>query len=941
MVAVAPSSARQGGSVSPAVPRMAAAQENAPAVESRERVNSYADLLRHHGFTIELRGPWAGNGHSQRTQGWKLHISAIPIQARQLLSAIVPILRMRQVPFKVARDEGMLSLLNEGAFGATQIGKFITVYPLTDTDSRPLAEELIAATDHFDGPAVLTDLQLGRVVYTRYGGFNPDLQRDRLGHVYSVLRDAGGFVRPDQRAVPFVQPNGVANPFSEIAKAHRTVLPGAGRGKLFGPGYLLLRVIKPNAKGSVFLALDMQDQTRVAAKVIKEGRAHCMSDRYGRDIRNRLQHQLTLHRALAGRICVPTADTYFEVAGNGYLVLDYLDGVDFGASIGDYFGALLPAQQQQLISRFAVLAEVIDGLHAAGCVHRDLAPTNIRIRPDGSIYLLDLELTHLLKSDTLPFTQGTPGFMSPEQQAGMPPTCADDVFGLGALMVLFFTGIDPRRVLFGTEQGRVEQLCVLGDLPAELASLVARCVGTEPGQRANLAEVGDVLNRAAAALHWTGATHDKGGRTATGLTIEKTQALAHRCLSAAARGLLHGVSLDTQSGLWLSPLVQGSTHAPADLTSNYALHRSASRGVAGVVYALARLARFGFAELETRERVERAIDWLLTHAPTPDDQLPGLHFGEAGVALAIVEAVRSGLIERGAWLDKYLDEALEGPLDWPDVTHGAAGQGIAALACGDVLQDARLASRSSRCAQYLIETQEPDGGWMLPEGVAAMTGSRYTGFAHGVAGEVYFLAEYAARFNNVDAAQAARRGAHWLAAHAERTGGPGNTLSWPIKLNERQVWKWWCHGAPGIALTFLKLFETTGEDRYAEVAVAGLHAHPSNIRYSNFSQCHGLSGLGEIYLEAARVLGGEAWLFRAARIGEVLFWLAHENEGRVTWLVEDPYRATGDLMIGCAGVAHFLLRLCHDGLSGPLLLDGCCRGARAASLAGKGVIARK
>jgi hypothetical protein len=36
--------------------------------------------------------------------------------------------------------------------------------------------------------------------------------------------------------------------------------------------------------------------------------------------------------------------------------------------------------------------------------------------------------------------------------------------------------------------------------------------------------------------------------------------------------------------------------------------------------------------------------------------------------------------------------------------------------------------------------------------------------------------------------------------------------------------------------------------------------------------------------------------------------------------VEDPFRATADLMIGCAGVAHFLLRLRHDELSAPLLL---------------------
>ena len=85
-------------------------------------------------------------------------------------------------------------------------------------------------------------------------------------------------------------------------------------------------------------------------------------------------------------------------------------------------------------------------------------------------------------------------------------------------------------------------------------------------------------------------------------------------------------------------------------TTEYRLYRSANRGVAGVVYLLARLARHGYLAESARARVGQAVDWLLTHAPTSDDQLPGLHFGEAGVAVALAEAVRSGLIDEGTWL---------------------------------------------------------------------------------------------------------------------------------------------------------------------------------------------------------------------------------------------------------------------------------------------------
>jgi lantibiotic modifying enzyme len=304
--------------------------------------------------------------------------------------------------------------------------------------------------------------------------------------------------------------------------------------------------------------------------------------------------------------------------------------------------------------------------------------------------------------------------------------------------------------------------------------------------------------------------------------------------------------------------------------------------------------------------------------------LQGLHFGEAGVAVAIAEAVAAGLIDGGIWLDEYLKEALAGPVDWPDVTHGAAGQGIAVLACADLLKSPKLSQLAHRCAQYLLTSQDADGGWTLPEGVEEMTGVRYTGFAHGTAGIVYFLCEYAALFEHSGAVNAARLGAEWL-VHQGQPARSGMALYWPTQVGGDEVWRWWCHGAPGIALSFLKLFELTADERYANIAQRALYSHPIDVRYSNLSQCHGLSGLGEIYLEASRVLGERRWLDRAERIGNVLLQLGRQASGGVTWLVEDPFSPTADLMVGCGGVAHFLLRLAGgrkvSHLGPPLLLS--------------------
>ncbi len=132
--------------------------------------------------------------------------------------------------------------------------------------------------------------------------------------------------------------------------------------------------------------------------------------------------------------------------------------------------------------------------------------------------------------------------------------------------------------------------------------------------------------------------------------------------------------------------------------------------------------------------------------------------------------------------------------------------------------------------------------------------------------------------------------------------GVSNTL--------RFGWKWWCHGSPGIALAFLQLYRQTENGSFAEIAEKALNIHVATARTSNLSTCHGLVGLGEIYLEAAFVLGERKWLKRAEAVASTVLTLARSGPGgRINWLVEDPYQITADLMVGSAGVLHFLARL--------------------------------
>ena len=91
--------------------------------------DDYLWVLKQYRLDFTERGPWATVGKSTRVQGWKLHLSSIPTEAISLLISVIPILLKHGMSFKIATSEKVLGMLNEGELGATQVGKFVTVYP--------------------------------------------------------------------------------------------------------------------------------------------------------------------------------------------------------------------------------------------------------------------------------------------------------------------------------------------------------------------------------------------------------------------------------------------------------------------------------------------------------------------------------------------------------------------------------------------------------------------------------------------------------------------------------------------------------------------------------------------------------------------------------------------------------------------------------------------
>ncbi len=899
---------------------------------------NYVDTLISYGFVPECFGPWASVGEVCVTQGWKLHISTIPVEAQRLLSTLILLIgKHRIVCFKIAASEDHLIRLNSGEYGNTQIGKFVTIYPENDREAVQLARDINSITKGFRGPIVTSDLRIGDIVYARYGSFKGHVLYNRLGSPYVAIQGAAGLLVEDKYSVPFTSPPHIDNPFinagfsyvDEVNQQHVDASLAPNQSKLFGPGFLVIDSIQIKPHGSVFQAIDLRSQENVGLRIIKQGRAYCLSDSYGRDATDRLRNERDVISAIGTHVNCPAVDCFFERNGNAYLSLNYLEGKPFRQIVAEFLSispwkAHSHVERCNMLGLYAACVTQIIRLHKLGYIHRDVTPSNIYVCNNGKVCILDFEMS-CKEGDASPhFSGGTPGFASPQQFAGEKPTCNDDVYSLGAVGVFLLTGLNP-ELLVSLGNGLPCCLTELTGVPLDFGVILAKCFDETPTCRPNATWLLQAITSYASDLQTEQHVNTVPQRSDAKLFRSAVASAGdvEKSINRGLLGILEDVALDDRNGLWLSQQIDMKYRGVANAKEKLVLLRDSHRGVAGVVYTLARLSRYGFATSTSQAKVDSAIQWLIENKPSQDKSLPGLNFGEAGIAVALTEAIYSNIIKGRREIDIHIESALNGRLDWPDITHGAAGQGIAAMHCARLLQNESIGQHAHKCAEYLLKTQNPNGSWVMPDGVEGMSGDSLTGFAHGVAGVAYFLSSYSLTYGSEASREACFSAAKWLTSVA-RSEKETNALRWTVSSKRTEEWGWWCHGGPGIALAFLHMYCHTGIDEFASIAKRALRCHAKIVLHNNLSQCHGLSGLGEIYLDAFRILDDEEWLERAQSVAHTIITLGRSGRsGGLTWTVEDPTVFTADMMVGSGGILHFLLRVHLRGscLGFPLLLD--------------------
>ena len=297
-----------------------------------------------------------------------------------------------------------------------------------------------------------------------------------------------------------------------------------GPGTRLGP-YEIQAAIGAGGMGEVYRARDTRLKRDVALKILPESFASD-PDRMARFQREAEVLASLNHPQIAHIYGLEEAD------GTRALVMELVEGETLADRIAR---GPIPLDEALPIAR--QIAEALEAAHEQGIIHRDLKPANIKVRPNGTVKVLDFGLAKLTETASAHATGvlslsptitspalmtgvglllGTAAYMSPEQAAGKVVDKRSDLWAFGVVMLEMLTG----RQAFGGETVSHVIASVLKDepkwttlppdTPVPIRRLLRRCLEKDRRRRLESAadarlEIDDALATPAQETSTTGA----------------------------------------------------------------------------------------------------------------------------------------------------------------------------------------------------------------------------------------------------------------------------------------------------------------------------------------------------------------------------------------------------------------------------------------------------
>ena len=176
----------------------------------------------------------------------------------------------------------------------------------------------------------------------------------------------------------------------------------------------------------------------------------------------------------------------FQANNTAYMVMDYLNGKTLETCIK----MQVHFEPEPLFRKVLPLMRDIHRMHEAGVIHRDIAPDNLLIMPDGSMKLIDFGCARAMEDGKSATVLLKPGFAPIEQYQTLGQGTFTDVYAMAASLYYTITGIVPTpspdrlsAVLNGAPDPLVPPSTLGVKIDPQLESILMGCLGIQPQAR--------------------------------------------------------------------------------------------------------------------------------------------------------------------------------------------------------------------------------------------------------------------------------------------------------------------------------------------------------------------------------------------------------------------------------------------------------------------------
>ena len=245
-------------------------------------------------------------------------------------------------------------------------------------------------------------------------------------------------------------------------------------GSVIDGKYKILNVVGKGGMSVVYLAMNERANKQWAIKEVrKDGMQSFEVVKQNLVAETDLLKKLN-HPHLPSIIDVIDCDDTFLI------VMDYIEGNPLSKAL-ETSGA---QNQDDVIEWAKQLCDVLGYLHSRKppIIYRDMKPSNVMLKPDGNVMLIDFGTAREFKSTSVADTTclGTQGYAAPEQFGGHGQTDArTDIYCLGATMYHLVTGHNPATPPY--EMYPIRQWNPM--LSSGLEEIILKCTQRNPEDR--------------------------------------------------------------------------------------------------------------------------------------------------------------------------------------------------------------------------------------------------------------------------------------------------------------------------------------------------------------------------------------------------------------------------------------------------------------------------